>query len=895
MASNSVFTAEKTEIGEIESFSVRRTGWETWDASLPWDSLADCVQTVMQAYAMPPGSIARGTVYQVQTLPDNYRPQSILQWLGTEDKAYVLSLYYDELPSLASALSVLADYEGLPLDLDMDEMEWRNFSSNVLKVVNTDPNGLAPRVTALEAEVGELDETDLLLQTQIDSLDSRADGLEPRVTDLEADLTLAESEIDGIQIQVTDLDGDVASLNSDVSGLDSRTDSLEDLTTTGRLSTASLGAAYAAKSEGAKALTGKVAADLPSTYPTGVSYHSGSSGGGWPGNLVTVETVKFSANRTMQIVVAKTSGATSFRSETDGDLWGPWVPVSSGATFVQKGELVVNVLDHGVIGNGSTDDSVALAALLSSVAPGSTLLFPGGKQYVISQLLTTSGKSINIDARGAKFLFTSSNAGFTFEGGFDSSLSVSSLEAIIVTPNSHDINAVRVVTGAAAPTSWRRGDIVRVYADDIIPGSRDSGDPAKTQQGRVGQYLEVLSTSGSEAILVGVLDDFSAYSTNVRVARLKSEVRFSWAGGDFDYTDTAMAETIAGNHVIKLASLYRPEVSSLEVRRFPRIAVQVLDCHSWKVQADIGYGINNLAQARYGYGVANYGSCYGTLYNTRFGQVRHGYINGHSFIATGTGLPQLHGRPHDNSIINCMCESSSNAAFDSHTTGLRERYVACYADNARTGFSFRGKGHMMQGCSVTNSGTAVSMIQEDSGGVSEGHQINDLRAENVNNVFVSNLGDIAGSVTYQTLVTIPTVINGVRARNVKAREFEITYNTVYMSDWYVRRAPTGLPGLVRKSVLEITDYTVDMLDASASPFLEMGSVSGGAGDRNQVRLRNIYIKNTVTNLTYLVQGSAVADGRVSSTEVEADFPPVTGVMSQVFDKLSRRVYLADYV
>lgn len=122
MASNSVFTAEKTEIGEIESFSVRRTGWDTWDASLPWESLADCVQVLTQAYAMPPGSIARGTVYQVQNIYDNYRPQSILQWLDTQDRTYVLSLYYDELPTLTAVLADLADDNDEALDLDLSKL-----------------------------------------------------------------------------------------------------------------------------------------------------------------------------------------------------------------------------------------------------------------------------------------------------------------------------------------------------------------------------------------------------------------------------------------------------------------------------------------------------------------------------------------------------------------------------------------------------------------------------------------------------------------------------------------------------------------------------------------------------------------------------------------------------
>lgn len=158
MASNSVFTAEKTEIGEIESFSVRRTGWDTWDASLPWESLADCIQVLTQAYAMPPGSIARGTVYQVQNIYDNYRPQSILQWLDTQDRTYVLSLYYDELPTLTSVLADLADDNDEALDLDLSKLTrikpGNRFDLQLAQAVKNEDTELSKAVQEIGAEAG---------------------------------------------------------------------------------------------------------------------------------------------------------------------------------------------------------------------------------------------------------------------------------------------------------------------------------------------------------------------------------------------------------------------------------------------------------------------------------------------------------------------------------------------------------------------------------------------------------------------------------------------------------------------------------------------------------------------------------------------------------------------
>lgn len=122
MASNIVFTAEKTEISEQESFSIRRTGWDSWDASLPWATLSDCTMTLTAAFSLPAGSTARGTTYQVQNVAGSYRPKSRLQWLDDKGEAYILSIYTDELPLLAAVLADLATEQGQPLDLDFTEL-----------------------------------------------------------------------------------------------------------------------------------------------------------------------------------------------------------------------------------------------------------------------------------------------------------------------------------------------------------------------------------------------------------------------------------------------------------------------------------------------------------------------------------------------------------------------------------------------------------------------------------------------------------------------------------------------------------------------------------------------------------------------------------------------------
>ena len=145
-------------------------------------------------------------------------------------------------------------------------------------------------------------------------------------------------------------------------------------------------------------------------------------------------------------------------------------------------------------------------------------------------------------------------------------------------------------------------------------------------------------------------------------------------------------------------------------------------------------------------------------------------------------------------------------------------------------------------------------------------------------------------------MVVPTIISGLRARGVYGRVFDIFYNTVKMRNWDVLRSSIGLPGLLRKSEVDILDFTDDMsLVTTPAAFLEVQGFNAGDGDRNSVRLRDIKIKNTATNLSYLVEGGGLADARVSSSGVEAAFPPVSGVMSHAFHKQTNLSFLADYV
>lgn len=69
--------------------------------------------------------------------------------------------------------------------------------------------------------------------------------------------------------------------------------------------------------------------------------------------------------------------------------------------YVQKDELDVNVLDHGAVGNGTTDDSAAVASAVAlAISSKRRLLFPPGTYLVDAPILIQSTSEFHMEMQG---------------------------------------------------------------------------------------------------------------------------------------------------------------------------------------------------------------------------------------------------------------------------------------------------------------------------------------------------------------------------------------------------------------------------------------------------------------------------------------------------------------
>lgn len=651
MASNIVFTAEKTEISEQQSFSIRRTGWDTWDATLPWDSLSDCIMTITAAFSTPAGQTARGTLYQVHNNSGNYRPMSQLQWLDTTGSEYILSVHTDELVVLASVLTDLAEFEGVALDLDMSEMEWRHFEANVQKVLGEEGlNGLEPRVTSLEGAVT--------------SLDARTGFLEAGAVDLDA-----------------------------------RVDSLEDLTNTGRLSDASL--------------TTKV------------------------NNI-----------------------------------------------FATKG-MPLNVKDFGAVGDGIASDNAAIKAAILAAPDGGAVLIPPGTYRTTGQIDNTviSGvyKAINILAEGATFIKEHNGPTVVLRSYFETVYNVTSLTTGRIDENDHNsIVDTTILTLAAgpAPTTWKRGDLVKVVADDGVPYAENSASPT-INKNRVGQHLTVVSVVGNVVTLAGALVD--PYTTNIRVAKMRP-VRSSWTGGIFDVSDAHIAAGYEVN-TINLDGAYLPIIQNVVVQRSTATVVSLIGCFGTSldnITAGWAHNWPNGGHTGYGYGIAETASQGTRITNCYFSQVRHAYTSGSADRPANDSL-NWYGRPYQTTIANSIADSCTSSGWDTHEGGMDIKFDNVTAANCTFGFGNRSVNVTM--VNVTTRDCDIGIRQFDVGGnsrvfglvVDGWTSINDMQA------FEAYQGDRVGSDMYHVVDTEMNYIRNANLR-VKRRGFALMWSRWTLSD-----------------------------------------------------------------------------------------------------------------
>ena len=242
--------------------------------------------------------------------------------------------------------------------------------------------------------------------------------------------------------------------------------------------------------------------------------------------------------------------------DPSGDAYKP-VGVNAQGKFAPR---VQNVLDSsyssttitakaslfpGIDPTGGTDSRLALLAAVDATPDGGSLVIPSGTCRLYDTINIVD-KNITLQCYGAKFVKYANKSAFSFSQTLGTTVSVSTVESDIFTTTSSDgttvktTPATKITLSDIAPLSWRRGEFVKIVADNYVTGTRTptATTPDKSADGfiqaRVGQIMEIKSVAGNVVVLDGKLR--KTFDINVRAALIPSRsVRLY--GGTFDVTD----------------------------------------------------------------------------------------------------------------------------------------------------------------------------------------------------------------------------------------------------------------------------------------------------------------------------------------------------------------------
>ncbi|WP_188711347.1 hypothetical protein [Microbacterium faecale] len=357
--------------------------------------------------------------------------------------------------------------------------------------------------------------------------------------------------------------------------------------------------------------------------------------------------------------------------------------------FVPKNSLVFNAADHGVVGDGTADDTATMQALIDQVPDGSTIVAPPGAVYR-SAGWSVKGRTLDIDLSNAHLVKTDpDNEIFRAEGSFDAPVSVGG----VITNQRYSRLVVADTDG------FNAGDIVKVFSNDEIRDSRPRNETEKSWQG---EFAVVANIDGTEVHVSPPLLD--TYSTNIRVARIQNH-RVSFRFGTADYDGNPGTEFT--RRMFRYSALNGSYIAG-HVVRGPGTAFSDHSC----VYTVADLRVENLPAAD-GYGVTCGGSSWGD-YRIVANRLRHAFTDDTAGrAATGQTDPAVFGR-----AMYCKITGSSARAtavpWDTHHGGYGHHFydITATGTDARWLFRIRGRAHTLSDCIAIGAESGFGVMAE---------------------------------------------------------------------------------------------------------------------------------------------------------------------------------------
>ena len=466
--------------------------------------------------------------------------------------------------------------------------------------------------------------------------------------------------------------------------------------------------------------------------------------------LTDSQDYKFIVNTSADVLVAtydnvagNGSGILSALAASNGSSLIGFIQAGTGAvarTVQAKLRETISVKDFGAVGDGVTNDTVAIQAAINhavSVAP-CRVVFPSATYLCNAPLGSFTGSNIEIDLQGSTLDFSGVSLASTgplleFTGSYDNTAALTS--------NASAGNKTLAVNS----TNFAEGDMVRVYSNAIWDSTRTS-----TRTGEI-SFVETVPSASS----VDVTTELQQGYTTANAATLQKL--------------TPVKNIVIRNGVVK-GPLGNDELLGLRIRvgesclieniksyDVDKIHVQLTDCVFSKVTKCHFEQSNHSSQA---YGVSFADACQDcTAIDNSFVDVRHS-LSTNNNVSTSYGIVRR--ILFANNIVSDSAKATGGSggdAIDTHA-GAEDIFILGNTVNSSSnyGVNFEARTGAVSNNYIKNTA---------SGGININPRADSASTITVTGNTLLNIGDAAAEygilVVAQTADMVNCVISGNRA------------------------------------------------------------------------------------------------------------------------------------
>lgn len=489
------------------------------------------------------------------------------------------------------------------------------------------------------------------------------------------------------------------------------------------------------------------------------------------------------------------AGRAAVQADTDADLRSAAGASTVGAQVFTAADAAAGRDALGALGSSDIAPAVVIASgvvaslqsEITATPDGSTLRIPAGT-YALTSTLSVVDKSITLDLTGVKF--TRATAGVVLAASATAGTihDVASLTPTTITEENAMPGLVIALSSSGVNAGWARGDIVRLVADDLIPGGRPG---TGGNQRRTGQVFTVESVDDGEITVYGSLYD--PMTTNIRVYRMKSEHKVRVIGGDVDAEGS-------GSGVVTFTNLVAPEIVGADMKSATGPGVAFFGCVDHVAEVKMRYGPNDPGSSLLGYGVLEVSSSRGRI-RVEMLRGRHAQTAGANEVAADSASVWLYGRSYAGRVTGSAVDTASSA-WGTHPESAEYVFSDITGDHCFGGIGLRGRNHDVRGASFREVNRAVWVFSHTAGGVDAESWGHDIRDVVVNGCTSASIGAIMFDInpTSGTMETRPT-----RLRN-------ITIDNHAFSVVYAENCVVEVDGIKTVVGATLPDYT-GMIDA----------------------------------------------------------------------------------